>query len=192
MKQVNIQYGIKYFLSLLTLFDRLLHSKLIIKMMSNSKLWIKIRDQMTLLVKENSLSVKFYLLLLSMAGYNSPLMKRRSVNFLSGLTFPMINPQYQDNNNKDLKFSQFSLYLSHLQDVGLPNWETNSQYHKVMLLVIKHNFSNQCNQITKGCHQDYPKGSLHHSFRGKGLIHKVFINHLLDIIEIKLICIKFN
>ena len=197
------------FLSLLTLFHRLLHSELKVKLTSNSKLWIEIQLKMTLLVKEFSLSVKFSLLLLSMAGYNSSVMKRMQVNFLSGLNFSMIRrpypaqcinlTQFLDNNIIDLKTSKVSLCLSHFQDLGLLKWntkehqkETNSQYQKVMLLVIKHNYKSQCNQGTKRCNQEDHKGSFHHSLRDRGLSHKVFINHLLNINEIKLICINFN
>ena len=71
--------------------------------------------------------------------------------------------------------------------------ETNSQYQKFMLRIIKKNYySNKWNQITMGCHQEDPKGSLHHSLWDRGLNQNVFINQLLNKNEIKLICINFN
>ena len=122
------------YLSLLTLYDRLLHSELMVKLTFDSKLWIEIQVKMTLLVKEISLSVNFYQLLLSMAGYNYLVMKGLQVNFLSGLIFPVIKLPYQpqcfkpnqflDNIKQDLKFSKRSLCLSQLMDVGLPKWDT--------------------------------------------------------------------
>ena len=134
---------------------------------------------------------------------------------MSELNFPMIKPpnppqcinlnQFLDNNNLDPKSSKVNLCIIQLLDLKPPKcntkehqMETNSQYQKVMLLVIKHNYSNQCNQRnqcnqwTKGCHQGDHKCSLHHSLRDRGHNHKVFINHLLNINEIKLIFINFN
>ena len=197
------------FLSLLTLFYRLLHSEMKVKLTSNSDYSIEIQFLMTLQVKEFSLSVKFYLLLLSMAGYNSPVMKRMQVDFLSGLNFPKIKPpyppqcinlnQFLENNTEDLKTSKGSLFHTQFLDLELTKWETkehkmetNNQYQKVMLLVTKHNYRRQRKQRRKGCNQEDLKGSLHHRKRGRGLTHKVIINQLLNKNEIKLICINFN